>query len=324
MAAVDDLVRARYLQTTSTTRRVVAQIEALWRGMRASDVVAEMEGATGRRILNLVIAGQLTATQGAEMFVRASMAALGATAEPILGSLSAAGFAGLTGDGRRLDTALFLPALTVAFRRSRGASDQEAMAAGLLQLATITSTALADTSRSATQVAMAANRNAKYFTRVVTLPACSRCILLAGRTYSYTAGFKRHPNCDCQIQPLDRAEYDAVLGPKQLYAQMDDRQRRRVFGVAGSQALALGAHMDQVVNARRGMEDVGEATTTEGTTVRGWYGRTHRRAGGAVERGTGRYSTAAVARLSPQEIFRREPDDRDAQVALLRKYAYLT
>lgn len=324
MAPADDLARARYVQTTSLTRRIVAEVQAVWRGMRAQDVLAEMEGAAGRRILNLVIAGQLTVAQGAELFVRASMAALGAASQPVLGSLSAAGFAGFAADSRRLDTLLFLPAVTVAARRAAGATDEEAMLAGLAQMATITGTTLADTNRGATQVAMAANPDVKFYTRVVNLPACARCIVLAGRTYSYSEGFRRHENCDCEIRPLDRADWESVRTPKQLYDSMDERERRRVFGVAGSQAIDQGADIGQIVNARRGMSDAGEATTTEGTTVRGYYGRQVRRAGGAVDRGAGRYSVATTQRLSPHEIFRREPSDRARQVALLRANAYLT
>lgn len=324
MAPGDDVARARYVQVAMVTRRIVEQVQALWRGMRPADVLAEMEGATGRRILNLVIAGQLTVAQGAEAFVRLSMAALGAGAVPLLGTVAAAGFAGITGDARRLDTLLYLPAVTVASRRAAGATDEEAMFAGLVQMATLTGTELADTNRQATQVAMAANPNVRYYTRVVNLPACARCIILAGQTYSYSAGFQRHPNCDCSVVPLDRAEWEQVRTPEQIYASMSPQDRRRVFGVAESQAIDQGADMGQIVNARRGMSDAGDATTTEGTTVRGYYGRRVRRAGGAVDRGTGRYSTVATERLSPHEIFRREPDDREAQVALLRANAYLT
>lgn len=637
MARSDDLARARYVQTSTLTRRVVEQVLALWRGIPPESVLVEMEGATGRRIVNLVIAGQLTVAQGAEAFVRASMAALGATARPLLGSLAAAGFAGITGNALRLDTLLYLPAVRVAQARAAGATADEAMQAGMFQMARLTGTVLADTSRSATQVAMAANPNVKYYTRVVNLPACARCIILAGQTYSYSAGFQRHPNCfpagvvvsgpsaraatrrryegelvilttasgqelpatgnhpvltdrgwipakllqegdhvvrstlgegaaplvvpderhvpaliedawrpsgvvpllqmpttaedfhgdgghgdvdvvladrflgngrqisfgqpvqelllatgvasaahftglrtpfelfegvlhsadslvgagglgtallgshlgcanetrvrgastwdmvlgqdaldgssadtealcdgvltfaaevgadylrfgqgqsprphwdaarthrtaedrranaergldllrrlagqveldrvvyvrrvdfsghvfnltsdegwysanglivsncDCTVVPLDRAEWEGVQTPEQIYASMSERDRRRVFGVAGSQAIDQGADMGQIVNARRGMSDAGDATTTEGATVRGYYGRRMRRAGGAVDRGDGRYSVVTTPRLSPDEIFRRT-DDRDEQVALLRANAYL-
>jgi hypothetical protein len=323
MAPGEDLARARSAHVAAVTQRIMAQIHGLWRGMRPQDVLAEMEGATGRRILNLVIAGQLTVAQGAEVFVRGVLAGLGATSRPLLGSVAAAGFAGVSSDGRRLDTLLYLPAVTVASRRAAGATDDEAMLAGLVQMAAITGTELADVGRQSAQVAMTANPAAKYYTRVVNLPACARCIILAGRTYSYSEGFKRHPACDCTVVPLDRAEWEGVKTPRELFAEMSPKEQRRVFGVAGSQAIREGAHIDQIVNANRGMSDAGDATTTEGTTVRGWYGRRMRRAGGAVDRGTGRYSTVTTSRLSPHEIYRRT-DDRDEQVALLRANAYLT
>jgi hypothetical protein len=314
---------ARYVQVTTITRRVVEQVQALWHGMRPEAVLAEMEGATGRRILNLVILGQLSVAQGAQAFVSAAMSSLNAAPQALLGSVAATTFAGTAADGRRLDTLLFLPAITVASRRAAGASDEEALLAGLTQMATITSTTIADVNRQATQTAMAANPAVKYYTRVVNLPACARCIILAGRTYAYSEGFRRHENCDCELKPLDRADWEAVRTPKQIYESMTPEQRRQVFGEAGSQAIDQGADMNQIVNARRGMSDAGEATTTEGTTVRGEYGRQLRRAGGAVDRGAGRYSTVTTERLSPHEIFRRT-SERDEQVALLRQYAYLT
>lgn len=322
MAPSDDVARARYVQTATLSRRVVEQVLALFRGMRAQDVLAEMEGPAGRRILNLVIAGQLTIAQGADAFVRATMAALGVAPQPLLGTLAATGFAGITSDGRRLDTLLYLPAISVAQARAAGATDEDAMAAGLVQVARITGTTLADTSRDATQVAMTADPNVKYYTRIVNLPACSRCIILAGRTYAYTEFFRRHDNCDCEIKALDRVDYEQVQTPEQIYRSMSPQEQRRVFGVAGSQAINEGADMGQVVNSRRGMLDAHEPTTTEGATVRGFYGRRMRRAGGAVDRGTGRYSAVTTPRLSPHEIYRRT-DDRDEQVALLRANAYL-
>jgi hypothetical protein len=57
------------------------------------------------------------------------------------------------------------------------------------------STSIADTGRSSVQVGMAADRQCVAYTRVVTLPACSRCIILSGQQYRYSEGFMRHPNC---------------------------------------------------------------------------------------------------------------------------------
>jgi hypothetical protein len=39
------------------------------------------------------------------------------------------------------------------------------------------------------------------FVRRVNPPCCGRCAILAGRWYRYDSGFRRHPRCDCTLEP---------------------------------------------------------------------------------------------------------------------------
>ncbi|PAX92982.1 hypothetical protein CLM82_00030, partial [Streptomyces albidoflavus] len=71
-------------------------------------------------------------------------------------------------------------------RLAGGAEPAEAMLGGLADMARYVSTAISDAARSADQVAMTASRSCVAYMRVVQLPACGRCIVLAGQTYSYS------------------------------------------------------------------------------------------------------------------------------------------
>jgi hypothetical protein len=313
----------RYRQTASVTRRVVDEVQRIWRGLTASRIESDLEGDAGRRILDLVTAGQLSVAAGAQRYVEECVAAANAGLVAALALLRPQGFAGIASDGRPLASLLYVPAVTVASRRAAGASDDEAMLAGLYQMTRITATQIADADRSSVQVAMAANPRTVMYVRVVHLPACARCIILAGRTYSYSTGFLRHPNCDCTVRPATDAEWRQMPTPLDLFREMTPEQQNRVFTVAGARALREGADIGQVVNARRGMDTPDSDTTTEGATVRSYYARRLRAAGGDIERGVGRYSVVTRPRLTPEGIFART-DDRGEQIRLLRENAYLT
>lgn len=327
MATPTELGRTRYTQVTSVIRAVVQQVQALWRGMSPATVEDDLEGAAGAAIVAAVAEGQLSVADAAQAYIAAQMAAQGGSAVAEA-ALVASAFAGIAPDGGPLETLLFLPAIGVRRRLAAGMLPEEAMLGGLADMARYASTAIADTARSADQVSMAANRDCVAYMRVVQLPACARCIILAGEMYSYSEGFLRHPNCDCQTLPLRERDWAGVPTPKQLISRMSEAERRRVFTVAGAQALDAGADVGQVVNARRGMSTAhvfGRTlqVTSEGTTRRGLYGQSLRRAGGEFARIPGqRYRRATTPRLMPEEIFR-IADDRDEELRLLRRYGYI-
>ena len=319
----------RYDTVQNLTRGVVEAIQALWNSVPPDRILSALSGEVGTAILNAVIAGQLSVVQGAQAFVSGAMLAQGA-ATTILGSLVPAAFAAMAPDGRDLATLLYLPAMTTATALAQGVSAEAAAASGLFQMARIVSTVLADTSRMATQVAMTATPSCVMYVRVVRLPACSRCIILAGRNYSYSTGFKRHPGCDCGMEPVrSDAEWNAVARtPKELFEAMSPEERAKRFGAAGAEAIENGADLNQIVNARRkgAMETVtlhGKQVqvTREGTTRRG-LGAKALDAGFSKHLSTTRYQRSNTRRLMPEEILRLA-DDREHQVRLLKKHGYI-
>jgi len=315
---------ARYTQVQTVTAGAVTAVQSFWSGATPDRILAAMSGGVGKQIMNAVLLGQVSAAQGAQAYVTGAMLAQGAGLET-LGRLTPASFAGFASDGRPLATLLMLPAINTARALAGGMAPSSAMAMGLEQMARMVSTQINDAARVATSVAMTAEPRCISYVRVVKLPACARCIILAGRQYSYSEGFRRHPKCDCGMEPMsDREWRDSESNPRKLYESMSPEDRIKRFGAAGVDAMANGSDMGQVVNARRGMTTTatGKTVTTEGATKRGIGGRALNT---GFEKVPGkRYMRAREARLMPEQILNNAHGDRELQVALLRKHGYIT
>lgn len=326
MTGSQALAEARYLQVQNLTRGTVGAVQALWSDMTPDRTLAAMQGETGRLILNTVMAGQMSAAQGAQAFVTGSMMAQGAGLAQEA-TLNSGALVGLASDGRALATLLYLPAITTAQALQMGMTPEAAMVRGLAQMATMVATQIVDTARTATSVAMTAERKCVGYVRVVKLPACSRCIILAGRQYSYSTGFKRHPKCDCGMEPMGDAEWRSrktAKAPDDLFNAMSPEERRKRFGTAGADAIENGADINQVVNARRGLSTTttGKTVTTEGTTKRGIGGQA---LNVGFEKAQGqRLMRAKEARLMPEQILKQADGNRDLQLALLKKHGYIS
>ncbi|MFD3573853.1 hypothetical protein [Streptomyces sp. NPDC058644] len=168
-------------------------------------------------------------------------------------------------------------------------------------------TIVADTGRQADQAAMVANKGVRAYLRVVELPACSRCIVLAGREYGVSSGFLRHPRCDCTMEPVTRKNRPTPLSAEELFEGMSAELRRKTFGTDGAKAIQDGARISSVVNARKSMDKV----EMFGRTVQVTY------------TGTGSRRKKRPPRLMPEEIYRLAGDDRDHAIRLLYKNGYL-
>lgn len=317
---------ARYRQVQSLAQAVVARVQSIWSGLDPANILASLQGDQGGAILDAVVAGQLTAAEGAQAFVGLAMAERGAAAR-VAAEVEPAAFAAIASDGRPLTTLLFQPAITTYTTLAAGADPRTALLAGMNQMARMVSLQVTDASRAATQTAMATHQRCIAYVRVVKLPACGRCIILAGRQYSYSTGFQRHPKCDCGMDPIDIERWDDVPSPEKLVAQMTPEEQRKRLGAAAVDALSKGADLAQVVNARRGMQTMTVfgrkvQATTEGSTVRGIAGKRLSRDMGADKLPGQRYRRSKTPRLMPEEILRLT-DDRDHQLRLLKKHGYI-
>lgn len=147
-----------------------------------------------------------------------------------------------------------------------------------------------DAGRAAQGVAVAARPRIGHV-RHLNLPSCSRCAVLAGRVYRYSTGFQRHPGCDCVMIPTtlasDQLAYDIVeLVRSGQVTGMSKADRR---------AVADGADLGRVVNIRSAKAGLSES--------------------GAVLYRRGR--------MTPEAIYRKTGDDREAALALLQRNGYL-
>ncbi len=160
------------------------------------------------------------------------------------------------------------------------------------------------------------------YVRVLDLPSCDRCVVLAGRIYRDNEGFARHPRCDCQHWPVESwaaAEAAGLVTDPQVAF---DRGQVRGLSRADTQAIRDGADIQEIVNAKRG----------GGTRPRGMtnaitaevFGRTVK----ATTEGTTRRATWRKAhpnlpiRLRPESIYE-HAKDRDDALRLLRLYGYI-
>ncbi|WJD99764.1 VG15 protein [Streptomyces antimycoticus] len=271
----------------------------------------------------------------AALLIRQGQTAAAGTAQPWLDELVGPGegetvpaaAAEAAGD---LTAPLMYPLLIALNRIARGWSTAMSILSGAAFLEMVTRTLVADAGRIADMAGMIARPRVVSYVRVVELPACARCMILAGREYSLSEGFLRHPRCDCTVAPR-RPGDPPPLDARDLYEQMTQAQQRRAFGSAAAAAIADGADVAQVVNARRGMSTgtyYGRTvqTTSEGTTRRGLYGRQRAKfakAAGVRFGETTRAGARAVSpRLMPAEIYR-IADDRAHAIRLLKRNGYI-
>jgi hypothetical protein len=267
----------------------------------------------GQTVLATTSQAQLAAAQQAPLYLAELAEAQGATLSAPL--LIASTLSGTASDGRPLASLLYLPIILVESLLADGMNLLEAFRRGRNMLALHVATQVADAGRAAVSVGMTANKRWVTYVRQVNLPACSRCIILAGRQYSWSTGFLRHPRCDCTMTPrLSTDQAPGPSNPEDLFERMSREQQNKAFSQAGAEAIRDGADIGQVVNARRGMQTAGgRLVTTEGTTRRGVAGR---KAGTASAR-------RSPVRPMPEQLYKDAGGDRDLAISLLKRHGFI-
>ena len=182
--------------------------------------------------------------------------------------------------------------------------EQAALQAATARVARIAASEVHDAGTGMTEAQMRLEPQASGYVRHVTLPACDRCLILAGRVYSASTGFLRHPQDDCVMVPYFGDQVPKLQSPRDLFHLMTDAQQDRAFGAAGARAIRDGADLSTVTNAKRGMNAPGEEYTR--TAAPGARTRRH-----------------GPRRLSPQGVARRAGDDTVLYRRLLREHGYI-
>jgi len=289
---------ARAALADTTARAVLAE----WAKVKPESVARDW-AALLPRVTAFVQAGQLHAAEGSHTFMRELLGDEAKEAPQVVPEQ----FASQTPDGRDAMGLLARAAPNAISAQRRGFSPRAAMARAAAFLDMAVRTVVADTGRQADQVAMVGNLGVTAYIRVVELPACARCIILAGREYGVSNGFLRHPRCDCTMEPVTRKHTPRPLSPEDLIDKMPAAQRRKVLGEAGAKAVADGARLSSVVNARKSMAQV----EMFGKRVQVTYV------------GTGSRKNPKPPRLMPEEIYR-QAESREHAIRLLYKNGFLT
>lgn len=309
-------------------RATALATHGIWRRLDQDNLYQSWLGLAGD-VLAVVMGGQTAAAQMTGPWLNGLLGPENDD-RPDAGGVIPEAFAGVDGAGRPLGGVLMAPIWTALRLVTAGKPIIQALVAGRSMLDAVVRTAVADTGRAADSAAMTARPGVTGYIRVVEAGACSRCLILAGNEYQTDKAFLRHPRCNCGMEPVTRQHRPRPASPDELVADMSEAQRRKTFGEAGAKALADGADLGQLVNARRGMSGASvlggrPVTTTEGT-VRGEFRRQEFRRlqqAGAIPRGQSiRGFRPTQPRLMPEEIYR-QADNRQHAVQLLRQHGYI-
>ncbi|WP_088312412.1 hypothetical protein [Kineosporia sp. R_H_3] len=234
----------------------------LWRQIDPADPVGTWTPLLAQAV-GAFSAAQLVAASMADAYVAEVLASQGVVRAPAARVIPES-FAGTGAAGTELAPLLRIPAQRAAYALDRGAPTATTLDLGRSLLAMYARTEIADAGRTSTAAAGVARRVTGYV-RALRAPSCARCAILAGRWYRYSAGFDRHPHCDCVNVP---AEND--IGDELVTDTLAAVRAGNVNGLsrAERQAIDLGADPSQVVNARDGMTTAadGRRYTATGTT----------------------------------------------------------
>lgn len=272
----------------------------------------------------VVTAAQLGAARAADDYLDEALAAQEISTEAAA-VVAPTAFAGVASDGRALASLLANPVITSLVSIQSGASVSTALASGQANLDMLVRTQVADAGRLADQVALTARRSTTGYVRITVGNSCSRCLILAGRTYRWSSGFLRHPRCDCIHLPTTIAQAGKLhQDPESIYARMSPADRTRAgFSRADQLAIQDGADLNQVVNSRRGLYTAGgRGFTHEGTSRRGTFGGYEMLPDGTLRRRAAA-ERGRAPRLSVDQIYRQAGTDREEALRLLRKNGYL-
>ncbi len=188
-----------YLDRRELSDAVGDLAEQTWRRIDPADLDRSWQVAAPELLVGLTGA-QLAAARAADGYADEVLEEQGLAAEAA-GSVRAGTLAGVASDGRPLVSLLLNAIITTKIGIAGGATVDQAMAAGYANLDMLVRTQLADAGRAADQIAIATRPAVTGYVRMLVGKSCSRCVVLAGRRYGWSAGFRRHPRLPMRLHP---------------------------------------------------------------------------------------------------------------------------
>ncbi len=275
---------------------------AAWAALDRNDISGSYAQVVAPAALRALLPLQMLSAVSAPAFIGDALTEQNLEA-PASAMLAPRSLVGTASDGRSLVTLLQAPLLHTLGQIGAGRSVDQASASGAASLSRIMVTQVADAGRDAESISMAARPAVKGYVRMLNLPSCSRCAVLAGRFYGWSAGFQRHEQCDCYHLPTTRENAHGMGG-----LAVDTKRAilsGRVTGLSGADLRAIvfdGADPARVINATRGL------STADA------YGQRLKVTTEAARPGQ--------QRLRPESIYQHATDREDA-IRLLKHYGYL-
>lgn len=192
-----------YLERTDLAEGVFNAAAAWWDYLDPNNIGESFYEVVQPGMIEVIKAGQAIAAAQTEPYMDALDDAYAdfADVSPPLGKIDPTAFTGTAVDGRSLDTLLDTPVIRLRTLLSGGFDFTVASKAGLAVAQRQMVSEVQDAGREADDAASTAREYLGGGYRIINLPCCSRCAVLAGRFYSWDVGFERHPNCDCMLAP---------------------------------------------------------------------------------------------------------------------------
>lgn len=187
------VARAHLRRRSSLAKRAAAEVRKLWGRTDRNNIAASWTQSLPA-VMTVMESAQAIAAASAGVYLDDVVEQYGLPGGSE-GRVRVDGFAGVASDGRDLTSLMYQPAITALRAIGKGATVDRAMAAGAFTADLIAHTQVADAGRVADGVALAARPQLDGWVRMLSLPSCARCLILAGRWYRWDAGFPRHPNC---------------------------------------------------------------------------------------------------------------------------------
>lgn len=350
MSNLTSLALEHQRKRSELSERVARKAARLWRSIDSGNIDQGWD-RIAPELERAVVDGQFRAAASAQRYTAAVAEVQGVAVAS--GAVAVGAFAGATLEGREIVPELYTAATTTKRLIGRGAGVGAAFQAGTAVMTILAATMVRDAGNMADKVSALPRAKTVQYARMLSPGACSRCAILAG-VGNFTKHFERHPECRCTTVPvyggdLSTLPDDLHLSAGEYFNSLSPAEQDRVFTKAGAEAIRLGASEISVVNARRGMfrrrqpgslvaratprtligpdgKPFTAYTTTEGTTVRGWFGAGR---GGSppgtqyVRSAADRYRRTTTVRLMPETIIDLAGGNQQKAVELLRQYGYL-
>ena len=245
-----------YRTTTSIQKSTVARVAELWSLLSIGDPAGDYwQGGVGEAIAQTVSAGQYAAANTAGLYVDQAVTDQGVPIGEY--AVDARAFSGVSETGGSLKSAMFRVVQALLADLAAGRPRLEAQLSAKARATLFGGNEVANAARAAESAGITGTSHVTGYIRELNLPSCDRCIILAGRWYRWSAGFQRHPRCDCFHIPAVDAQQGADFSPHEYFDSLSAAEQDNIFGKANAEAIRMGADMGRVVNANQSTLPVG-------------------------------------------------------------------